>query len=195
MLRVIKVGGSLLDWPELAPALRAWLQCQPLASNLLIAGGGTLVEALRELDRVHGLSEAVAHDLAVRAMSITARFLSAILPEPVLVSDLPDAATAESHSIAVLDPVELLALSAAQKVLPRSWDTTSDSIAAWIASRAAASELVVLKSCLPSGHTPAAWSAEGYVDRHFPAAASGLSVIRCINLRERDFAEVSCTTR
>ena len=33
-VRVIKLGGSLLDWPEFPQRFRAWLKLQPSAANL-----------------------------------------------------------------------------------------------------------------------------------------------------------------
>ena len=39
-LRVIKVGGSLFEYPSLAKALTRWFAQQPPMQNLLITGGG-----------------------------------------------------------------------------------------------------------------------------------------------------------
>ena len=47
LLRVIKLGGSLLTLPDLRTRFEEWLKAQPLALNLLICGGGELVEAVR----------------------------------------------------------------------------------------------------------------------------------------------------
>ncbi|MCH8101706.1 MAG: hypothetical protein IIB28_00965 [Chloroflexi bacterium] len=49
MVRVIKIGGSLLEDAKVAEAFYRWLAEQPAANNVIIVGGGCLVESLREL--------------------------------------------------------------------------------------------------------------------------------------------------
>ena len=51
-----QAGGSLLDWPELAVRFQRWLAAQPPAANVLVVGGGPIVEGLRELDRLRALA-------------------------------------------------------------------------------------------------------------------------------------------
>src|SRR5271165_5143987 len=88
---VIKVGGSLLDWPELPGRLAAFLaRCRdedPAGGGtfLLMAGGGPAADLIRTMDRIHGLGDARAHWLAIRAMDLTAQLLSALLPGATVV--------------------------------------------------------------------------------------------------------------
>ena len=90
-LRVVKVGGSLFGFAPLPQSLRRWLAAQAPAQNILIAGGGALADAVRHADDCFQLGDAAAHDLAVRAMSVSARVLATILPEATLVEDVRDA--------------------------------------------------------------------------------------------------------
>src|SRR5690606_31673474 len=87
-LRVIKIGGSLLDWPELPIRFRRWLAAQPPASNVIVVGGGPIVEGLRTVDRAHRLSIESSHWLAISAMSLTARIAAELLPECRLIDSL-----------------------------------------------------------------------------------------------------------
>ena len=67
---VVKVGGSVFNHPRLGPGLRAYLDSLAPSKVLLVPGGGPVVDAVRELDRLHGLGEETSHWLAVRAMDV-----------------------------------------------------------------------------------------------------------------------------
>ena len=183
-LRVIKLGGSLLDWPELAVQLRRWLANQPPAANVLIVGGGPLVEGLRSIDRAQRLSARASHWLAIDAMRLTARLLSELLPEASLVDSLAAIDAGGVERLLILDGASLLrAEQGSDAALPESWDVTSDSIAAHVASQLNAAELVLLKSSdAPEHSTAEALARAGHVDAYFPRVASALTA-RCVNLR------------
>jgi aspartokinase-like uncharacterized kinase len=192
-VRVVKVGGSLLNWPPLPRALLEWLGSQPAAANVLIAGGGELAEAIRRADQLFGLGEETAHWLCVDALGTTARLLAALHRPPLpLVSSFSTLqgwlARAEAKTL-VLDPRDFLTQHEQHlpgRPLPHTWDVTSDSISARLAEVLAADDLVLLKSADP----PKAASNEeladnGYVDAYFPfAAASFAGRASCVNLRQ-----------
>lgn len=190
-IRVIKVGGSLLDVAGLGDRLVAWLARQPPARDVVVVGGGRFVEALRALDRLHRLGDKACHMLAIRAMSLTARLLNALVGQWALVEAL-DELVDRGDRPAILDPwlyLQAEDASSPEPALPHSWDVTSDSIAAQLARRLGARELVLLKSSLPpEGSTARDAAAAGYVDAHFPEAARGLGV-RCVNLRQSEYPE------
>src|SRR4051794_38943363 len=107
---VIKVGGSLLEWPELPRRLAGFLndrRAGDLSTShcILIAGGGTIVNQIRTLDRIHGLGDERAHRLAIHALDLSARILASLLPGSVVV-DGPEAidAVSDRGQIAVLAP-------------------------------------------------------------------------------------------
>ncbi len=188
-VRVVKVGGSLLGWKDLPAALATWLAQQSPAVNVLVAGGGEFGEAIRRADAMHGLGEEAAHWLCVDALSVTARLLGAIANVAVVseAEELPSV----GPSICVFDPAPFLRNIEPLQLLerlPHTWEVTSDSIAGRIAESLAASELVLLKSCLPVEN-------EGYVDDYFPVAASKLPPIRCVNLRSSNFEETIWNSR
>ncbi len=190
-LRVIKLGGSLLDWPELPLRFRRWLAAQPAAVNVLIVGGGPLVDGLRTVDRVHRLSVEASHWLAIRAMSLTAELTAELLPEARLVDSLDQILRTPSVPIQILDVEPFLrAEQGSVAALPCGWDVTSDSISAHIARALAAHDLVLLKSTLPDVNDQGEPKLAGYVDAYFPSAARGLS-IRAVNLRDIAFREIA----
>ena len=197
--RVIKLGGSLLEYGDLVGKLRRWLAAQSPAHNFLVVGGGAMADAVRQADRLHGLGESPAHWLCVRAMCLNARLIAALLPEAIWATTLNASVAAQRQSHwALVDPWRFLREEeprSAVTPLPQSWDVTSDSIAAQVAVVWHAAELVLLKSALPRATSClASASAAGYVDRYFPSVAEGIPRIRCVNLRERAFLEVTLKT-
>ena len=188
-LRVIKLGGSLLDWPELPGRFRRWLAAQEAASNVLIVGGGPIVESLRSIDRVHRLSIEATHWLAIEAMSLTAQLASELWPEARLIRGLDQFESSPNSPLQILDVEPLLrAEQGSDEALPSGWDVTSDSIAAHVANRLLAAELVLIKSTLPSSDVSQAAATKSYVDEYFATAAHGRAV-RCVNLRDAGLAE------
>ncbi|MEX2175692.1 MAG: hypothetical protein WD872_15110 [Pirellulaceae bacterium] len=191
-LRVVKVGGSLLDWPPLAPTLARWLGEQAVAHQVLVAGGGKLADFVRQADRSHCLGEAAAHWLSIDAMSVTARLLAALLGDRAnrltSLGELQARLAADDMATVVFDCSLFLRDSEPQAsgtALPHTWDVTSDSIAARLAEFLQADELVLLKSQAPPPQATLADLAErGYVDRFFPTAAQAIPAVRSVNLRE-----------
>lgn len=151
-LCVVKLGGSLLDQADLGPRLCAYLD--DLHSNgwrvALVVGGGPTTDAVRTIDRVHGLGESVAHDLALRGLALNAHAVRALLGRGEVVSRVADLA---ATPLAILDPWSLLKELErdAGPLLPRTWDATSDSVALVLAAALGARTLFLLKSVGPAG--------------------------------------------
>jgi aspartokinase-like uncharacterized kinase len=69
--------------------------------------------------------------------------------------------------------------------LPHSWDVTSDTLAAWIASQLSARSLVLLKSAsLPAGATRDLAARLKIVDPFFPLISSAVAEVEYLNLRD-----------
>lgn len=185
VFRVVRVGGSLLTWDELLPRLRKWIDEQPPANTVFIAGGGPWVELLRQSAARFHIDEPTAHVLCLRAMSTTANLLAEITQTPVVVS-IEEVLKLGSDEVVFDVYYHTEHIDRKKKnALPRSWDVTSDSIAARVASDLGASELVLLKSaeCTPEHYRDRKKLSEiGYVDPYFPVASEGLKV-RYVNLR------------
>jgi len=209
VIRVIKIGGSLLKWTGLRAAFDSWIARQAVAHNVLVAGGGPLVNGLRQVDAAQRLDAAATHWLAVRAMSLTARVVADVLDLGEAIVSLPALEAWFGRPPAapvVLDVEEFLRKhepSFPGPVLPQDWSVTSDSIAARVAAALGANELCLLKSALPPAGSLSDWAAEGMVDEFFPQAAAELSVVRLVNLRDAatavarplDTATPSCHSR
>jgi aspartokinase-like uncharacterized kinase len=190
--RVIKLGGSLLDWPELAPSFRRWLVAQSDALNIMIVGGGPIVDAVRLLDCRHRLAAVTAHWLSVRGMCLTAQFVSGLLPEATRVRGLDQLQLSAASGLQILEVERFLREDqASADALPCGWEVTSDSIAARIATHLKARELVLLKSTLPARAASRDGLAQcGLVDSYFARASCEL-MVRFVNLRNPAFRQIA----
>ncbi|MFM8414766.1 MAG: aspartate kinase [Planctomycetota bacterium] len=165
---VVKVGGSLLDrrgWPDALALLLT-----DLRPTLVVVGGGQLVDGLRAIDAACPRPARLMHDLAIDAMSLTARLVADAIGLP-LVREVEAAA-------GVLDAAAWLRAAGPVASLPVGWHVTSDSIAAVVAG-ATGRRLVLAKSVPPpvGGDDLDALAAAGWVDAYFPFAAAGVAAI------------------
>ena len=196
-ISVLKLGGSLLDLPDLKDRLSEFLAQLQDRRPLLICGGGSAADLVRHWDEIHQLDATAAHWLAIAAMKLNERLLCQLIPDACLVSNQNAAQQAwEQHQIPVLCAEHYLqaTTSANFAPLPASWDITSDSIAAWVTLTWPADELILLKSKdLPADSTVETLAAAGVVDAYLPALADQLPVLRWCNLRT-DQLPVAATT-
>lgn len=197
-IHVVKLGGSLLDLPDLPLRLRNYRAASPHLKTLLVVGGGDAADTVRRFDRLHQLGPERGHWLAIRAMQFNAHLLASILPGCQLVKNHQLAQEAWHHgSWAVADP--LLWLRAEEEygiTVPHRWSFTSDSIAAHLARRLNAHKLTLLKSTLPPNAaapsentcshliTPLQAAAQGVVDEDFPQTSAGIPLVELVNLRQ-----------
>jgi aspartokinase-like uncharacterized kinase len=184
---VLKVGGSLLDWPGFPEGFQTCLDALLPHRVVVIVGGGRAADFLRELDSLHGIGEKRAHGLALRALDLTAHLAAALVPSLTVV-ERPDEleATWKCGVTPVLTPrwfVETIDREATEP-LEESWEVTTDSIAARLAVHLRADELRLLKSIGPDGtwsRTEA--SRSGLVDPAFPRVSRACPVVSVVNLR------------
>ena len=106
---VVKLGGSLLDLPDLMDRLKALTEQLMPAPLLLIPGGGVAADLVRSLDQRFGLTPAQAHWTAIAAMSLNAKLLERLNAEFRVVTDRVAAeAVWSAGRIAVLDAYAFL---------------------------------------------------------------------------------------
>jgi dihydroneopterin aldolase len=116
--------------------------------------------------------DAAADEMALLAMAQFGRALAALGTRCVMAETLGEIARAQqSARVPVWSP---LALRPETASLPRNWDVTSDSLAAWLAARLGARLLLVKRMRPAPGATLHELAQAGLVDRAFPLAAAGL---------------------
>lgn len=154
---VVKFGGSLLAQPEHARRATAALAACAAADRrlLVVPGGGPTDKAIEALDRHHHFAPDTHHRACARAQDQTGLMIC----DPAFGNALTPCETLEearaaldggrvavilpSRIIADLDPFE------------RTWEITSDAMAAWFAWLIGADRLVILTNVdgvYPPGH-------------------------------------------
>ena len=144
---VVKIGGSLLGSPE----LERWLELFVKYSDghiIIVPGGGVFADAVREAQKLSKISDACAHKLAVLAMDQFGLLLANM--NPLLATARTECEIDErtwQHRAIVWLPSHMVF---ADDNIPQSWDVTSDSLAAWLATKLNAKQLILVKSDKPS---------------------------------------------
>ena len=141
----MKLGGSLIAHPKhLAAVLEIASDAARRLRLVIVPGGGPFADAVRDVDRAFGLPDDVAHWMAVLGMDQCAHLVTAQLTGSVVVNDRDaiQRALGEGY-VPVLAPSRWLQ---AVDPLPHTWDVTSDSIAAWIATVTCAHRLLLVKA-------------------------------------------------
>ena len=139
---VLKVGGSLAEYLSILKRL-----CKELASFaedheiLIVSGGGRFADAVRDFDETHGLSNTVAHKMAILTMDQFGLFLSDITPNSYVSYSLEKAKSSPKGTLPIFLPSRFMFR---KDPLEHNWDVTSDSIAAYIAGRLHAEKLVLV---------------------------------------------------
>jgi aspartokinase-like uncharacterized kinase len=196
---VIKVGGSLLDLPDLPARLGNFLGDFSRPRPVLLCGGGPTVELVRTWDQLYDLGEEPSHWIALQALALNALLLERILPSLQRVES-PKAFPGvwKGRKVPLYDAYRFIRDwdERSQDPLPRRWRVTSDSIAARMAAHFGAEEVVLLKSVTaPEGMTIVEAAQNGIVDPHFPVAVEGVPRVVVVNLREEEPRETLLTAR
>ncbi len=140
---VLKIGGSQARHDELAGLCAVLAEAGRKGQLVVVPGGGTFADAVRDSADRFPLSDTAAHWMAILAMDQYGLLLADMIPGASAVRTPTEAlSVAERGLVPVLLPHGWLHR---EDPLPHSWDVTSDSIAAWIAGRIGAARLILVK--------------------------------------------------
>jgi aspartokinase-like uncharacterized kinase len=140
---VIKIGGSLAEDPE-----RLRVLCTKLSEFakkhviVVVPGGGRFADVVRDFDQRFTLADAISHRMAILGMDQFGLLLSQIIPNSCATYLLSDAKQlSEIGVVPVFLPSRLMFQ---EDPLENSWNVTSDSIAAYVASRLRAAKVLLV---------------------------------------------------
>lgn len=165
---ILKLGGSLAG----APVRDRWLALLDRHGGgrlVVVPGGGPFADTVRRAQRTVGYDDATAHEMALLAMeqyalalAHRARTLRRAATKTAI------RATLRAGATPVWLPSRMLA---GRDDAGRDWNTTSDSLAAWLAGEIGAALLVLVKRRrLAKPATAHSLARAGIVDPAFPAA-------------------------
>lgn len=169
---IVKLGGSLLGTPE----LKHWLEIFSRHGDgkiVIVPGGGIFADAVREAQQRCSSSDAVAHQMAVMAMDQYGVLMAGLNPKLVTAeSELEIAERGWQHRAIIWLPSKMVC---ADDSIPANWQVTSDSLAAWLASKLGAKQLILVKSQRPDAEQISLEKLikDGIVDDHFGDFTAG----------------------
>lgn len=138
---VVKLGGSF----AFSAHLRDWLEALAACAGrvVIVPGGGPFADAVRAAQPRIGFDDGAAHHMALLAME---QFGQALVGLNNLLSPATSVDAIRRDLAAKRVPVWMatqMALSATD--IAPTWDTTSDSLAAWLAGKLGAGQLIIVK--------------------------------------------------
>jgi len=136
---IVKIGGSWLKNPKL-PSLINFLQKFAKEKIVLVVGGGVFAETVRSVYISNKMTEETGHILAMKATEIFAYYLKSINPKISITNKITNFA---KKNLNLWIPTKKLSF---EKKFQKSWESTSDSIAAWLYSNTKSKGVVFIKS-------------------------------------------------
>jgi len=136
---IIKIGGSWLKNPNLSYLL---LGIKNICNKdiVIVPGGGSFADSVRDVYDKTKMSENLANKLALKSTELFAEYLKELDNDLCLI-DNPKSFTKEK--ICVWLPSKKLSQNNSFK---NNWDSTSDSVAAWLANKIMAEGIIFIKS-------------------------------------------------
>ncbi len=130
---------------------------------MLVPGGGVFADQVRSSQKQWHFDDLTAHRMAILAMQQMALLHHGIQSAFSLLHRLSDIRSAPRVTIWSPDLKEV-----SDSALAASWDITSDSLAAWLASQLSATHLILVKSCdIQANATLTDLQQQGIIDAGF----------------------------
>ncbi len=169
---IVKIGGSLAT----NDALLSWLEVLGTYGSgeaVIVPGGGPFAELVDSSQNFWQFDDASAHHMALLAMAQYGVMMSGMRAGLVPVdSERELRLVLEAGGVPIWLPTDMVRSD--HDVQP-SWEVTSDSLAAWLAHRLGANQLLLVKSVQLGNRVISADSLmrQGVVDAAFPRYVQG----------------------
>lgn len=141
---VIKLGGSLSRTDALVDCLNAAEKNYQGRAVVIVPGGGAFADQVRLAQRRWQFGDTTAHHMALLAMQQMALMFKGLKPDLAIASTVAAIQEHTTEKKTVIWSPDIIELDNAG--ISASWDITSDSLAAWLATKVLATELILVKS-------------------------------------------------
>lgn len=138
-MKVIKLGGSLLNTGQFFDCLKHIAKTNE--QTVVVCGGGLFANQVRKAQKIWHFDDVAAHEMAILAMQQVAIMCQNLCPQFVIASSV---SSIQNNHFVIWSP-DITVLNAEK--ISATWNITSDSLAAWLATRTNAEKLVVVKAC------------------------------------------------
>ena len=161
---VIKIGGSLYS----SDYLKEWLNNLASVNSqkiIIVPGGGLFADQVRSAASEYNLSDEISHHMAVLAMQQYGYLLADLNKNITFLDSYANSLT--NNQIYVWMPYKDVTHACD---FPKNWQTTSDSLAVWLAKEMDAKHLCLIKSAELTEESSEQLINSEIVDDYFPVA-------------------------
>ena len=138
---IVKLGGSWVSNPELLELIDRLYNFRNVPI-VLVVGGGKFVDAIRFAHEKIHFDENLAHKLSVKSTEIYAKILKNVAPKKIsFVKSFSEINS--KNKLEIFFPYKELKKD---NLLKKNWESTSDSIACWLARKIKSKGVIFIKS-------------------------------------------------
>jgi aspartokinase-like uncharacterized kinase len=164
-MQIIKLGGSLSQSQDLLICLQRIKQ-KGQGRVVLVPGGGGFADQVRLAQQYWQFNDVIAHEMAILAMQQMALVFKGLQPDFILAASVAEIKqTLRQPALPIIWSPSIHELN--QAGVAASWEITSDSLAAWLATQLEADELILVKAAAVESNSLAHLSQQGVIDKAF----------------------------
>ena len=172
---IVKLGGSLFNSPLLPICLDKLATLSQCESIIIVPGGGPFADQITQAQQKYKFDDAHAHHMALLAMSQFGILLLSLCEQAIPLSyptQKPFKPQEKMLSIWLPDNHLL-----EEKQIKQNWETTSDSLALWLAQQLKPKKLTLLKHQVQHYNSIRMLSKIGTLDLAFPKQYNEAEVV------------------
>ena len=139
---IFKIGGSWIGNPNLMKLLQLLKDIKSDENLILVFGGGIFADSVRKVYADFKMTERTANFLALKSTEIFSHLVNETFSHTCLISDLNEL-NVKTEKLKIWMPSKTLKN---EVTFIKNWDSTSDSVAAWLHNNICSKGLIFIKS-------------------------------------------------